>query len=97
MPKADKLGEKFYEVLFERYPGVRPLFVHSRIPEQRQRLIRSIAIIVRHLEDMNYLKAYLHGLGKMHVAYGAKDEYYDAVGECLIAAMKDIAGPCLDE
>ncbi len=90
--KADRLVEKFYELLFDRYPSVRPLFENARMEEQRKMLLRSIALIVRKVDDTNYIVPYLQGLGKTHVAYGTKPEHYDAVGECLIVALADTAG-----
>ena len=91
-PKADDLAKTFYDTLFERYPGVRPLFENVRFDEQRKKLIRALALVVRNLEKPDYLKAYLGGLGQMHVAYGAEEAHYAAVGECLLAALESIAG-----
>ncbi len=90
--KAERLIERFYEILFERYPDVQPLFATARMEEQRKMLLRSIALIVRKVDDTEYLVPYLQGLGKTHVAYGTKPEHYDAVGECLIAALSETAG-----
>lgn len=90
--KADRLVERFYGILFERYPGVQPLFANARMEEQRKMLLRSIALIIRKVDDPDYVVPYLQGLGKTHVAYGAKPEHYDAVGECLLAALAEISG-----
>lgn len=91
--KADELSATFYDVLFTRYPAVRPLFDETRMDEQRKKLIRSIALVLRNLEAPERLEPYLQGLGRMHVAYGAEPEHYPAVGECLLVALAETAGP----
>ncbi len=48
--RADDLAKTFYEILFERYPGVRPLFENVRFDEQRKKLIRTLVLVVRNLE-----------------------------------------------
>ncbi|MBI1750141.1 MAG: flavohemoprotein [Acidobacteria bacterium] len=91
--KGDELVATFYDILFTKYPQVRPMFDSTRMPEQRAKLLRSLVVIVRNLDKPGYLAPYLQGLGKMHVAYGAQAAHYDAVGECLLQAMAKTAGP----
>lgn len=91
--KGDELVATFYNILFSRYPAVRPLFDGVRMPEQKNKLLRSIVLVVRNLEKPEVLVPYLQGLGRMHVAYGAEDGHYDAVGECLLEALAQTAGP----
>ena len=91
--KGDALVTEFYDLLFSRYPAVKPLFDNIRLPDQKQKLLRSIVLVVRNLERPEVLVPYLQGLGRMHVAYGAEDAHYDAVGECLLEALGKTAGP----
>ena len=93
MPKSEQLSSYFYKILFERYPIVKPLFDDVDLDVQQKKLVRSIGLIVRNLENPGYLIPYLHGLGIMHVAYGAEDAHYPAVGECLVDAIAEVAGP----
>ncbi len=95
--KAEELSITFYDTLFTRYPAVRPLFDETRMPEQRRKLIRSIAMVLRNLEAPEKLAPYLQGLGRMHVAYGAVPDHYPAVGECLLAALAETAGPAWND
>lgn len=90
--KADELSAAFYDALFTRYPEVRPLFEGTRMDEQRRKLIRSLALILRNLETPEKLAPYLQGLGRMHVAYGALPDHYPAVGECLLVALAKTTG-----
>jgi hemoglobin-like flavoprotein len=87
VPRADALAQTFYDTLFESYPGVLPLFNGVRFDEQRKKLLRALALIVRHLEQPDFLRAYLQGLGAIHLAYGVTPEHYPAVGECLLQAL----------
>ena len=91
-PRADTLAERFYSILFARYPGVRPLFDGIGIEDQQRKLLRALALVVRHLEEPHFLRAYLQGLGAIHLAYGVAPEQYGAVGECMMAALAETAG-----
>jgi methyl-accepting chemotaxis protein len=85
---AHKLGLRFYERLFEKYPQVRPLF--KTPPEQQHlKLMASIAAIVVALKDPERLLPYLHAMGIRHIAYGTENGHYAAVGENLIAVLKE--------
>jgi hemoglobin-like flavoprotein len=92
-PQAPLLVERFYAILFERYPRVKPMFAHVDLAHQKQKLIQALALLVANLEQADVLKNYLGELGSKHVRYGVKTEHYAAVGECLLAAMAEVAGP----
>src|SRR5436190_16577087 len=96
-PRAPELVDRFYAILFERYPQVRPMFAHVNMGEQKKHLIQALVLLVANLEKGDILKGYLGVLGAKHVRYGVRDEHYDAVGECLLAAMAEIAGPIWTE
>ena len=96
-PRATELVDRFYAILFERYPQVRPMFGRTNMPEQKNHLVQALVLLVANLEKGDVLKSYLGGLGAKHVRYGVRDEHYAAVGECLLAAMAEIAGPLWTE
>ena len=96
-PHADAVAERFYDLLFARHPEVRPLFDGVQIEDQRRKLVRALALVVRHLEEPHFLKAYLQGLGAIHVAYGVAAPHYRAVGQCLLDALAETAGPSWTE
>jgi hemoglobin-like flavoprotein len=91
-PHADALTARFYALLFARHPEVRPLFAGVTIEDQQRKLTRALALVVRHLEEPHFLRAYLQGLGAIHLAYGVTPESYGAVGECLLTALAETAG-----
>lgn len=92
-PKGEQLVDRFYTILFSKFPDVKPLFANTTQGEQGKKLLRSLSIVVQNLEKPDVLAPYLQGLGRMHVAFGTREAHYDAVGGCLIQAMAETAGP----
>ena len=84
---------RFYQILFERYPQVRPLFGHKAAERQQQMLQEALVAVVDHLEDARWLETTLGAMGAKHVEYGVTAEMYPWVGECLIATLAEIVGP----
>lgn len=81
-----KLGLRFYERLFEKYPQVKPLF--KTPPEQQHvKLMASVAAIVASLKEPDRLLPYLRAMGVRHIQYGTQDGHYNAVGENLVAVL----------
>ena len=83
---------RFYEILFERYPAVRPLFGRNAAKAQAQMLQEAIVAVVDHLEDATWLEQTLGAMGRKHVDYGVTEEMYDWVGASLLATLAEIAG-----
>jgi hemoglobin-like flavoprotein len=92
IPRADRVAERFYDTLFERYPETRALFEGVRFDDQKRRLMRALALVVRHMEHPDFLRAYLQGLGAIHKAYGVAPEHYPAFAECMLSALAEAAG-----
>lgn len=86
------ITKRFYAILFERYPQVRPMFSRNE-PETQQRMLQeTILAALDHLDDPAWLETNVKALGARHVDYGVTDEMYGWVGECLIAALADLCG-----
>lgn len=86
------LTARFYEVLFERYPRARALF-HRRPPEVQQNMLQeALVAVLDHLEEAEWLRDTLLGLGAKHADYGVSDEMYDWVAESLLATLAEVAG-----
>jgi hemoglobin-like flavoprotein len=84
---------RFYEIFFERYPQVKPLFGQRNASQtQAKMLTEALAAVVEHLEDSPWLAQQLGALGAKHVSYGVTDEMYAWVGDSLLAAMAEVAG-----
>jgi hemoglobin-like flavoprotein len=85
---ATALGMSFYSRLFEKYPGVRPLF--STPPEeQHKKLLASIASIVAAVEKPDMLLPFLHAMGIRHLKYKTENAHYGAVAENLVAVLAE--------
>lgn len=87
----DGLTRRFYEILFDRYPAVRPLFSTDTAPQAKM-LRGAIIAVLDHLDDTEWLTSTLGMLGAKHAEYGVTPAMFDAVAECMIAAMGERAG-----
>jgi hemoglobin-like flavoprotein len=92
--RSPRVTARFYEIFFERYPEVRPMFGGGAAAVERQQkmLTDALVAVLDHLEDAPWLTETLFALGKRHVGYGVRDEMYAWVGECLLAALAEAAG-----
>lgn len=85
------LTPRFYEILFARYPEVEPMF-SSDIRPQAEMLREAIIAVLDHLDDADWLSGNLGALGRKHAGWGVTAPMYDAVAECMIAAMEELGG-----
>lgn len=90
--RQPQLTTRFYEILFDRYPQVRPLFGKNG-SGQAEMLQRALVAVVEHVEDASWLEQTLGAMGKKHVDYGVTPEMYEWVVNSLLAAMAEAAGP----
>src|SRR5678815_1095531 len=81
---------RFYEILFERYPIVAPLFSRDRTAQAKM-LAGAIAAVLDHLEDAPWLESTLGQLGAKHLEYGVTNAMYDQVGDALLATLAEEA------
>ena len=92
--RSPQVIARFYEIFFERYPEVRPMFgrAPAGIARQEKMLTDALVAVLDHLEDAPWLQETLFALGAKHVGYGVRDEMYGWVGQCLLAALAEAAG-----
>lgn len=88
----DGLTRRFYEILFERHPEVRPMF-GADIGPQASMLRGAIIAVLDHLDDAAWLSVTLGSLGVRHASWGVTEPMYAAVASCMIAAMEELGGP----
>ena len=86
-----RLTPRFYEILFARHPAVRPMF-SADVRPQAEMLRTAVVAVLDHLDDAAWLTTTLGDLGAKHAAYGATAPMYDAVAECMVAAMEELGG-----
>ena len=91
-PQGEALVKRFYAELFERYPGVKPMFDNTTVAEQEKKLLAALQLVVNSLRKPKALTDALIRLGAKHHEYGAKPEHYTAVAETLLDVMAEFAG-----
>ncbi|MFT7414770.1 MAG: methyl-accepting chemotaxis protein [Methylophagaceae bacterium] len=90
--QGNALAARFYQLLFENYPDVIPLFSAVSPDEQQKKLLASLVLLVQNLHKPELLGEYLKGLGARHVHYGVIAEHYPLVTETLLSVMEEFAG-----
>jgi hemoglobin-like flavoprotein len=85
------LTHRFYEVLFAKYPQVKPLFGKSSGKQQEKMLADALVAVMDHLEDAAWLEQQLGALGAKHAGYGVTDGMYAFVGDALLTTLAQVA------
>lgn len=86
-PIKAKLSQDFYDELFGLAPDLRDLFPED-MTQQREKLVDTLAWVVRNLGITEALAETVPALARRHVGYGAKPEHYAQVGQALILALE---------
>ena len=92
-PQGKEIVHRFYDVLFQRYPDVKPLFNNTDRTQQEKKLLAALQIVINNLRQPDKLEQLISDLGQKHQAYGAKAEHYDAVATVLLEVLAKFAGP----
>jgi hemoglobin-like flavoprotein len=82
-PIAEAAAELFYNKLFELDPGLKALF-KGDIKEQGRKLMATLKIAVKGLDDLEKLVPVVQDLGRRHAGYGVQDGDYDTVAAALL-------------
>lgn len=88
---GQQAAERFYELLFERAPETRRLFVND-IGQQGAELMSKLGLIVAELQNFDGLRPVLEDLALRHVAYGVKPAHYPPVGAALLDMLAEVLG-----
>ncbi|MBP0000740.1 MAG: globin [Cyanobacteria bacterium SID2] len=87
-PHANEFIASFYDNLFTDYPAAKPLFAHTNMKEQGNKLLMSLVFVIDNLRKPGELTKALQGLGARHVKYGALPEHYPLVGNTLLKTFE---------
>ena len=87
-PQANEFVDSFYENLFKATPEVKPLFAHTDMEVQKQKLLASLILVIENLKTPNVINDSLKGLGARHVQYGALPKHYPLVGAALLTTFE---------
>lgn len=86
-PIADRAAALFYARLFELDPSLRGLF-KSNLNEQGKKLMQTLGVAVRGLNDIEDLLPVIEKLALRHVAYGVRPQDYETVGAALLWTLE---------
>lgn len=99
--EGTKITCRMYEIMFEKYPVVNNLFntTHIRktgdtnsVPPQAQALANAVFAYAANADNLGVLGDAVAMMVHKHVSFDVKAEHYGIVGECLLAALKDVLG-----
>ncbi len=88
------ITQRFYPLMFTRYPEVKPLFneVHQQSGGQPRALANAVLAYVQLRSNPAQARATLDIVVSKHVSLGILPEQYPIVGECLLAAIGEVLG-----
>ena len=92
LDRNPNLTDRFYTILFSRYPEVEPLFSARAKAHQPAKLAAALSAAVAHLDDPAWLSRTLGDMGRRHVDYGVTRDMYAPVGDALLSAMREALG-----
>ncbi|MDT0500093.1 MULTISPECIES: NO-inducible flavohemoprotein [unclassified Halomonas] len=90
----DAITQRFYPLLFQRYPQVKPLFnqAHQADGGQPRALAAAVLAYVQLRHDREKVRETLAIVVGKHVSLDIRPEHYPLVGECLMAAIGEVLG-----
>ena len=91
-PQGEALVKRFYDLLFERYPEVEPMFAGTTRAKQEKHLLAALQLVVANLDKPKALAKALTAMGARHEGYGALPAHYPAVTSTLLDTIKEFAG-----
>ena len=91
-PHAAEFASKFYCILFQDNPEIKPLFANTNIVEQEKKLLQTLVLVVQNLRTSTYLNNILQDLGERHVRYGTLEAHYPIVGAALLKTLEFYLG-----
>lgn len=91
---ATTITSVFYPLMFERYPWVKDYFneAHQRQGTQAQALANAVIAYAANLDRLEALGDAVSLIVQKHVSLNIQPEHYPIVGECLLAAIKEVLG-----
>jgi len=86
-PISETAADLFYKRLFELNPSLKSLF-KGDMKTQGIMLMKMLDYAVTGLDEPDKIVPVIKDLGKRHVGYGVKEEYYETVGEALLWTLE---------
>ena len=87
-PRSEDFATHFYNQLFAQKPTLQLLFP-ADLTEQKKKLMMTLGVAVKTLNQPEKLIPVLEELGRRHALYGVRDDHYEAVGSALILTLEE--------
>lgn len=84
--------EKFYDLLFARFPPLKPLFANTTRAKQQQHLLQALILVIDNVRSPDTVEQVLSELALRHVDYGVSPSQYYAVSSTLLEVLEIAAG-----
>ena len=91
---ANDITKVFYPLLFTQYPDVVPYFNQTNQGKGTQPKALASAVVAygANIDALGNLSEAVNKIVQKHVSLGILPEQYDAVGSCLLQAIKTVLG-----
>lgn len=89
VPRKEAFAKAFYQRLFRDFPETAPLFAKTDMARQESSLMATLAVVVNGLAQGSDVAPAVKALGKRHKSYGVGSAHFDAVGQALIATLRE--------
>ena len=90
-PQMYQASQLFYDNLFRYHPELKPLFRGNK-EAQIEKFGQVLLMLVRSLDDQEWIRKELSDLGRKHIEYGVQSAHYDIVGATLLSTIKELLG-----
>jgi hemoglobin-like flavoprotein len=96
--KGAEITQRMYEIAFGARPEYRRLFVNTwmkgpkEAKAQAGKLAGAVYLYAANIDNLEALSAPVQHIAKVHVRTNIVAENYPVIGECLLAAIKDVLG-----
>ncbi|MCS2609179.1 NO-inducible flavohemoprotein [Halomonas dongshanensis] len=90
----ETITQRFYPLMFERYPEVKALFnqTHQQDGAQPRALAGSVLAYVKVRQSPETARQVMETVVNKHVSLDIRPHHYPIVGECLMAAIAEVLG-----
>jgi len=91
---GEQITRRFYDRLFSEHPQVKAYFneAHQAVGTQPRALATAVLAYAAHIDKLEALKDALPVIIQKHAALDVRPEHYPIVGQCLLAAIRDVLG-----
>ncbi len=95
---GEKITQRMYEIAFQARPDTRRFFENTWMVnaeegrKQAGRLANAVYAYASNIDELEKLGGVVEHIAQKHVQTKILPETYPVIGECLLAAMKDVLG-----